>query len=166
MGANIGFYSFLSTLAPDVEEIHSFEAIEATHAEFKKNINLNNLDNTISSYNLAASDKEETLTFLVHEGGLSGINSAKKSTFHSENIFSNEINIEANALDNLFKYKDKIIGLKVDVEGHEESVLRGSQVLLGSNQCIIQIESYAKNKESLKVLLESFGYFSFLVFSS
>jgi FkbM family methyltransferase len=59
-----------------------------------------------------------------------------------------------------FKFGDEILNLKrdnlaikIDVEGHELNVLKGIQNLLKSNKCIIQIEIFEKNFNSVNSYL-------------
>ena len=59
-----------------------------------------------------------------------------------------------------FKIGDEILNLKRDnlaikivVEGHELNVLKGIQNLLKSNKCIIQIEIFEKNFNSVNSYL-------------
>jgi len=161
IGANIGFYTLLSTLSSNIKKVHSFEAIEETFVELERNINMNSFDCDVSAHNLAVSNKKESLIFLVQDDDLSGINAVKESTFHDKSLFSTEKLVEADLLDDLFDYKESIIGFKIDVEGHELNVLNGCQQLLRNNKCFIQVESYADNENHLGDYLNNLGFSRF-----
>ncbi len=158
IGANIGFYSIISTLVPTVQNIYAFEAIEKTFSELEKNISLNGFQELIHAHNLGVSDKKKTIRFLTEDKELSGINTVKDSTFHNHNLFSNEVEINAVALDDMFSISNKYLGFKIDVEGHESFVLKGCKNLLKNNLSFIQIEIYPGSKELVNEQLISLGY--------
>jgi len=60
-------------------------------------------------------------------------------------------------LDSEFNYGDSRLCFKIDVEGHELSVIRGAENLLRNNSCIIQCEIY-KDQESINNVLSTIGY--------
>ena len=70
VGANIGFYSLISTLLPDIKKIHSFEAIDETYLEMKQNVVLNDLQDIIHMHNLAVSDTSKSISFVVADSPL------------------------------------------------------------------------------------------------
>ena len=82
--------------------------------------------------------------------------SSVEGTFKKHNF---KINIE-----NFFRgdekivFKNKILAIKIDVEGHELSVLKGLKNLIEKNKCIIQIEIFKKNFKLVNKFLNNRKY--------
>ena len=69
-----------------------------------------------------------------------------------------EVSVQTERLDDLFSTKNKKLAMKIDIEGHELKALRGMNILLMANQCILQIESFEENFKACRELLEALGY--------
>lgn len=158
IGANIGFYSLLSSLGETVKSVHAFEAVHEPYQEMTKNIEMNDLQKRVFSHNLAVSNENADITFLINRDPLSGINASKCSTFHDEKKYSYERNVKAIMLDDFCDFTNKSIAFKIDVEGHELAVIEGAEDLLKNNKCFIQVECFEKNRELLSSKIESMGY--------
>lgn len=50
------------------------------------------------------------------------------------------------------------LAVKIDVEGHEEDVLRGMKNLLTHNTCVMLIESMPARFPTVSTLLHDYGY--------
>ena len=138
IGSNIGAYSVLMSQAPSVEKIVAFEANRSAALEMQANVRLNSLD--IEVRPLAVSDKNGTLTF----GTISRLAGNNSVVDTSENAAFNRVDqIDCVTLDDALGTCAGPFALKIDVEGHEEKVLRGARNLL-RNPCVIQVESYGK----------------------
>jgi FkbM family methyltransferase len=138
VGSNVGAYSVLMSQAPSVEKIVAFEANRSAALEMRENFRLNSLNIEIKT--VAVSDRVGSLTF----GTVSRLagNSAVVDT--SENReFHHVDQVECVTLDSALADYPGPFALKIDVEGHEERVLRGAQELL-ENPCVIQVESYGE----------------------
>ena len=159
VGANIGFYSLLSSLSDTVKSIHAFEAIEEPYREILENVEMNNLESLINVHNVAVSNKNMDLAFLVNEDPLSGINASKESTFHDKKKYSQERKVKAVLIDDLIDILGQNIAFKIDVEGHELSVIEGSVKTLKNNTCFVQVECFPKNRELLISRFIELGYF-------
>ena len=57
--------------------------------------------------------------------------------------------------DEKLRFKNTILAIKIDVEGHELSVLKGLKNLIKNNKCIIQIEIFKKNLKLVNNFLEN-----------
>ena len=63
-------------------------------------------------------------------------------------------NAEFKIGDEILKFKKQdILAIKIDVEGHELNVLMGIQNLIKYNKCILQIEIFDKNFDSINSFL-------------
>ena len=60
--------------------------------------------------------------------------------------------------DEYLNLKDEKISFKIDVEGHELNVLEGINKTLVNNKCILQIEIFEKNFNSVNNYLLSMGF--------
>ena len=89
-----------------------------------------------------------------------------KATIHESNAVENfkSYNIEAKKLDD-FKFLKKISFIKIDVEGHETEVIKGSLETINIHKPILLVEIEEKhNKKNVKETLNfinSLGYESF-----
>lgn len=149
VGANIGDFALgTASLAGKVVAVEpgskSFSALET-------NIEANNLDNVVP-LNLAANDKEEEL--FMH-GNASDMFVAKDKNGQPVKGLTLDQIAETNGLDD-------IDVLKIDVQGHEMSVLLGMhQLLLGKSVKFLIVEVHLKRGvqvEEVTSLMEKYGY--------
>ncbi|AZM96622.1 FkbM family methyltransferase [Vreelandella venusta] len=160
IGANVGVYSLLSTLSDSVEKVYAFEPDNDAYEQLKKNALLNSLSDKLIASNSPVSDKIGVLRFGTHLP-MSGVNSVVDSSIHNPKIFKDTKDVKSVTIDSLTSLKGKVLGLKVDVEGHELNVIRGAKEVLLSSPAFIQIEHYAG--DNIDHELEELGYFRFFV---
>lgn len=139
-GANVGelFLSLINN--KDVEvNYFAYEPDERSYLSLKKNIS-----NNSNIYKIALSDKsQERSLFLDTEGGDSSL----------ENFGSSEkIKVNSKRLDE-YDYQD-IYLLKIDAEGHELEVLRGSEKLLNKIKFISVDYGLEKGLEKRSTITE------------
>ena len=158
VGANIGYYSVWCSVLQRVEKIYSFEPDLDAFNELKKNIELNSVEKLVTAKMLAVTDYNGKAKFSAH-APMSGINGIIETSIHDPDLFQYETEVECITLDSIDDLKGKVIGLKVDVEGHELNVLRGAKKLLSSSPTVIQIENFGN--VDLHETLRSLGYFNF-----
>ena len=96
----------------------------------------------------------------IQTGGFGVVNKKDKlSNFYTENALFKKG-------DDILKIKNKKIILKIDTEGHEESVLKGLQILLKKNKIFLQIEIYNKHLIKTNEFLKKFKFHKIKSFSS
>ena len=161
VGANVGLYSLISTLSPDIKKIHSFEPIDETYLELVQNVRENELHELIRTQNLAVSDVKKSIKFVVSDTPMSGIDAAKDAAFRNKKLLNQERQVKAVALDEMYQLSGKQLGLKVNMEGHEDAVIRGASKLLGNNNCAIQVTCQQDKKEAVQKQLGKLGYSQF-----
>lgn len=127
VGAHIGYYSRL--LSPLVDVVYAFEPDPRNYALLKENTKR---FKNIVPLNLAVSDKSGEQPFFL----------VKNSTFrHSlmDEGGGERIAVKTVALDEMSEFRDKRVSFaKIDVEGHEQSVLRGmAEIIAVSHPLII-----------------------------
>jgi len=158
VGAYIGTYSVL--MARLVGSKGLVIAIEPSPISgiFVKNIRLNKLGNVILLRNAAYSKRKILNLYFTS-------NMPERSSIYKEwiNVKNKKpVQVEAETLDSLLKKRlgnipMKIKVLKIDAEGAEIDVLKGSKKVLNVTDFVI-FESTRKNKEICKKILEKTGF--------
>jgi|GEM_PF-1696242 len=128
VGANVGFYSLVASLA--FKHVYAFEPCSITFTRLEKNIRLS-AKNHIHAYPLGLSSNSGKTLLRVFEAA-SGNNTIEKS--HASEVMHNYTDEEINimTLDEVatkFEFEE-VDFIKIDVEGHEAEVLRGAQETL------------------------------------
>ena len=138
IGAHIGMYT--TKFAAKVKQVHSFECSPKSFNYLCANIALQQQDYKVTKYNVALSDKEGHTKYYIrdpNDGGGNGI-----SCFNSDisnNVAS--IDVPVKTLDSYGLTNINFV--KIDVEGHEEFVLRGAvKTLEENNYPVVLFESW------------------------
>jgi FkbM family methyltransferase len=143
VGANTGYYSLLaSRLVGETGHVHSFEPVPALARALRRNVELNGMKN-IAVRSQAISDSVGTASLYVSRASAnSGLSSLVMNDAVNEG--SERLEVETVSIDDLVRQLDKPIDfIKIDVEGAEDLVFRGSeQVLASSPAPTIMFESY------------------------
>jgi FkbM family methyltransferase len=142
IGANIGWYTTLIAKTFPNSACHSFEPHPLIYSALSENVKVNNLNN-VSINNIGLSDSPGTATLNQFAGLGHGHSSIEKV----EKKVNNTFDIELTTLDSYIKENDikNIDLIKIDVEGAELDVLRGSTSMMTKNQPVWVIEM---NKET------------------
>ena len=156
VGANIGDWSKLALEINPKLNIHCFEPSKYTYKKLKENIG-----SKVNTNNSGLSSQNKTETLHIFEDG-EGMNSIYKR-IGLVNLQQNKTEaIELKTLDEYCQNKNitHINFMKVDVEGHELEVFKGSKSMLHNN-CIsiIQFEYGGCNIDSGVFLKDIFGFF-------
>ena len=139
IGANSGYYSFYFAKKFSNLKIQAFEPNLDAHNKFLKTVLKNSFKNVkISNFGLSnVNNKVKMITWFKH--GIAKTNSIildKSHDMKNSKIFEANLRIG----DEIINMSNKKIVLKIDVEGHELSVLDGLKVLLNKNKSLILIE--------------------------
>jgi len=141
IGANIGIYSIFHSLLNEGKSV-SFEPSFFNLKQLTKNINLNRCEKLISVVSNPLSDSSCFSEFKNGNEDEGGAMSAfgVDYGFDGKRIPSNfKTNVLGFSLDNLFELgflKDKPNLIKIDVDGIEDLILKGSINTLSSSECI------------------------------
>ncbi len=137
VGANVGHYTLLAAGVCGCEVI-AIEPIPSTFYKLNKNINLNDLNEKVKTFNIGIGQKKSLLNFTTN-------NDVMNSVAGENDKFV--IKIEVKRLDDILENKNPVF-LKIDVEGYEYFVLKGAdEVLKNKSLKFILIEI---NGSSLK----------------
>lgn len=165
IGANIGTWSvYLAQLHKRTGckplTIHSFEPNPPTYYNLCANILINNSFN-VNTYRCALSDASDYNKILPLYT-LAGNIGATRLDNTKEYAFTETYKAKLDYLDRLFP--DELISfIKIDVEGHEEKVLRGGEQLILRSKPVIYFESwnipeYKELQDSLFQYIRSLNY--------
>lgn len=163
IGACIGFYSLsIASMCPNISRIDLFEPNNENFLCAKRNIELNNEIAVKSNlYNFGLSDESvsKKLYTLKKNDGAGGSIAEFEGQYADNDAVS--FDIEVRIGDELLKYENKKIVLKIDVERHELSVLKGIKELLTKNKCLIQVEVFGEYFKSINSIMKDYGYKEF-----
>lgn len=136
VGANIGYISIVMSLIAPRGRIHSFEPAPNIFRSLATNIKSNGLKN-VTAHEIGLSDKKQKTTISYPIDFPAGafvsqsLDMKKVKNDGSEHIWGNVVNeeIKLETLDGIYKKLDitKCDLLKVDIEGHEASFLKGAE---------------------------------------
>jgi FkbM family methyltransferase len=151
IGAHKGAYSYwMSKCVGKEGKVFSFEPQPILYKKLKDLIQNSKKEN-INLQPLAFSSFVGKRNLILPNGKTSPSASIEKKV----ELNDSKIEIKTTTLDDFFYIDNniKVDYLKCDVEGHELNVLKGIQNLLKSNKCIIQIEIFEKNFNSVNSYL-------------
>ena len=164
IGAHIGMYTM--AFGKKVNRVYSFECSPKSFNFLCANLLLHDLSYKVTKYNVALSDKEGISKYYIRDpldGGGNGI------AGFARDVNTPTIDVPTITLDSLGL--NNINFIKIDVEGHEEQVLRGAvKTLKRNNYPKILFESWPERYEgtmgipavelrrSLFDFLKSLGY--------
>jgi FkbM family methyltransferase len=163
VGAHTGLYTIIASKRVGISgKVISIEPHPQNFEILNRNIELNNLSNTITLNYGAYSSKAKLKLYLPGEQhGFTVYNTLMPERANSVDKF---VMVNTDTLDNLLAIaavdcKD-VNWVKVDVEGAELEVLRGAVLILSQAQeisVLIEIHGF-ENYPSLKTLLRSYGF--------
>ncbi len=134
VGAHWGWYSLLAYKEDLFDEVIAVEPDPTNYGQLQANLVLNDFAGQIQALQLAASDRERTVAVAQrnprNRGGTRVVEADETHPSVARGC----------RLDDVFKFTDKILVLKIDVEGHELEAINGMLGILSNNGCIVQIE--------------------------
>ena len=152
IGANCGFYTFhLSNILNVFAFEPNLEAYEKLEKTLKKNTTFKD---RVKLYPFGISEKNSVLKMktkvkfgYVQTGGSSVSNPIEEE---GHELFQADFKIG----DEVLKLNNQKLAIKIDVERHELSVLKGLINLINNNDCLIQIEIFEKNFKEVDQFLK------------
>ncbi len=150
IGAHGGLYSIILKNKFPKLNVWAFEPDRQNRYQLYGNLFLNNFEREIEVYNFGLSSNNKEVAFgIVKDGNRGG-----KTIMES-----GELKINVKPLDEVFLEKSKICFVKIDVEGHEVDVIKGSKKFLKNNFCLIQVEiSYKDSLREFDIVMNRLGY--------
>ena len=143
IGSYWGLYSLLAWRSGVFDKMVAFDGDRHNFAKLQANLFLNNAAYSITAMNKAVSDKPGELRFWdsrthpdKNRAGVGVVEDGRPS-----------YPVEAVTVDSFVSSTGGYLLLKIDVEGHEESVLKGMHNTLANNKVVMQIEIYEPQHE-------------------
>jgi FkbM family methyltransferase len=156
IGANAGVYSILASKVIGSKTI-AFEPINETYKRLLDNININNVSHKVNAVMKGVGSKPGELYFT---------NNFDTTNKVSKNNEENTSKVAITTIDSEIDINSTFV-LKIDVEGFEMEVLKGSENLLRSGKIfsiIIELngsgEEYGYTDYDIHALISSYGYLS------
>ena len=150
IGAHGGLYSIILKKNFPSLKILTFEPDKQNRYQLYSNLFLNNFENEIRVFDFGLSDKSGVVSFGIRKKGNRGGKSIGSQ---------GKEQIKVKQLDDVVLSKNKNCFLKIDVEGHELNVIKGSKKFLKNNNCLIQVEVLDKNQfDNFNTLMIGLGY--------
>jgi len=146
IGANIGLHSFTAAICG--AKVISFEAHPLTCKLLERSISVNGWQNKITIKEVACSDNDGNYINLIDDPtnmGGSSFEVAGKGTSYS--VITTQVDSE-----NIISISASNIVIKIDVEGHEEFVIKGMRKTLRDNRVtavIVEFNPIIKSVETL-----------------
>ena len=150
--------------------VHAFEPNPIIYEDLQKN--LLKITKNVKIYNFALSNNNKNVTLKVpirnpnfSEKNYEEYFEMGRATIHTLNEVKNfkSFNVETKKLDD-FKFLNKISFIKIDVEGHENEVIKGSLNLINIHKPILLVE--IEEKHTKKNVNETLNYINSLGYES
>lgn len=170
LGANVGYFSALALdLVGSKGHVHSFEPVPSLFSRLER-VAQANLEYNLACTRCALGESEDVLPISVAGNINAGWNTMVPGFMEIE--ASERIAVKVQRLDGYLEAKkiDSIDLIKIDVEGFELPVLRGTRAFFNKTAkkppiiCEVAPEAYFKLGSSLgdlKTLMEEYGYRSY-----
>lgn len=167
IGANIGCFTLYFGGQPKIEHIYSFEPDPSNYAQLVSNIWLNDLQRRVEPFAVALSAESGVADFhrprnrQADEFGKFNMGTSGLDRYPKRHDGSEKVEVNKRKLDDVLPLRGKTIAVKIDVEGHELSVLKGAQEFLKGNNCGLMMEVWGHDPENCRAvdeLLTSAGY--------
>ena len=157
-GAYFGFYTFKIFYLDLFDRIISIEANRHNYNQLCANAFLNNSPVCIELYNLAIVDYPKKTPFLVNDHISNPDNRGASRLSTPDFASSSMVSVPTSSIDELLSdVANANVVIKMDVEGLEEIVLRGSVKTLAANAVLIQVEVYEDQRVKVKTLIDILG---------
>lgn len=162
IGAHMGIYSTI--ISNENIDVIAFEPYKKSFEQLNTNKRLNNFDNLIT-YNYALSDKNQKIIMWVPDKEKSGgMSIFDKNDEELKKYKENDLTkVEAASMigDDVLKFERETLAIKIDVERHEQKVLKGIKKLLQKNYVILQMEIFDKRQKDIIEYLKENNFINF-----
>ena len=159
IGANSGYYSFYLADKFKNMKIKSFEPNIDPYQKFIKTLKKNDFKN-IEIFNFGLSDQERKsyIRSMIKNGFVHSNSEVidNLNEFNTKGFKIREATLKIG--DEIMMFKNEKLSIKMDVEGHEISTLKGLRNNLTNNRCLLLIEIYNKKFKDVDNLLKQFDY--------
>jgi len=157
-GANLGLYTIDLNRRCGLKTTIAFEPLPKNFNQICGNIFANHLSDHVTARCEALSDADGSAFLRVDTANT--IHSTLTTDSHNPERFDKTIEVPLVRFDNHYKIEGQRVFIKMDVEGHEPSALKGMSDFLARNKACLQIESFNENIDTIGRQLSNLGYTS------
>ena len=157
-GANLGLYTVDLNRRCELKNTIAFEPVPKNFNQICGNVFANNLSDRVTAKCEALSDADGSAVLQVDTANT--IHSTLTPQSPNPDRFDKLIEVPLVRFDNHYKIEGQRVFMKMDVEGHEPSALKGMSGFLANNKACLQIESFNENIGIIGKLLTGLGYTS------
>ena len=150
IGANFGLYTVIAAHRGFAKEIVAFEPDPRNFGQLNANLYMNGLTRSVLARQEAVSAGEGTVPLSLHAGRSTG-----KSRISRDG--PDAVTVPCVSIDSAFAWSGRSLALKIDVEGHELSVIEGMKRTLAANDCFLQVEIFPENLSAVDAALIASG---------
>lgn len=156
IGANIGLYTVLLGLLPQVKTVLAFEPVRRNFAQLMGNVFVNGLSNKVDAYRFALGAEPGSVTMHIDPTS-TGVSRVDLSTTHRQSAaFAETETVDLCRFDDVCTLKGRRAFVKVDVEGAAVGVLEGMHAFLRDNDVVVQVELSETERDGvLRVLTDA-----------
>lgn len=164
IGANIGMYTVNVARLPGIGEVHAFEPDTRNHAQLHANVFLNGLYDRVRVHRVALSDQGGEREFYPSrsaERGDEGLMNTGASSLEYDGAHhagQPTLRVATARLDDYLPLRGRRLAVKIDVEGHELSVLAGMRRTLRDNEAILLVEAVGERGAAVDAAMAECGY--------
>ena len=152
--ANIGFYAIQVVLRGLAAAVLAFEPDERNRMQLGANILINRVIGKISVSGDAVSSTSGTVTFRPASDDSTGQSRVEEGR---QSMAGGGVSVSRVALDDVVALGGKRIFIKMDIEGHELSAIRGMKGCAARNRIFLQVESFSSAIDRVKSELSQIG---------
>jgi FkbM family methyltransferase len=158
IGANIGLYSVLLGLMPQVKTVLAFEPVRRNYAQLMGNVFVNGLTLKVDATRaaLGASAGQSVIHIDPRSTGISRI--SLENTARKADVFQEHEQIEIVTFDSICGLRGRKAFVKIDVEGSAAAVLLGMKTFNIANSVVLQVELSDSERDAVLALLSEQGF--------
>lgn len=156
VGANLGLYTIDLNRRTALKETVAFEPLPSNFNQLCGNIFMNNMGDRVTAERTALSDQDGAAT--LHIDSQYTIHSTLETHGENSQKFDTSINVPLARFDTRYPYENRRAFVKMDIEGHETSALKGMAGFLARNKASLQIEASDVNLPGIAAFLSGLGY--------
>jgi FkbM family methyltransferase len=155
IGSHGGLYAMVMHNTGLFSRIVAFEPDPVNVVQLRANLFINGLLDQIEVVEVAASDRSGDIDFFV---AIDSNRGGSRMGEAGEAPLSRKVTVKAMPSDDVIQASGMTAIIKIDVETYEMQVLAGLERTLAENDCILQIEIFADNVETVARHMASLGY--------
>ena len=171
LGASVGLYAAIVAKHTKVTQIYAYEPTPNHYDLLTRTAKLNNLGRKLQCYPLAVADHTGTMALAISEN-FGGANRLVDSRYTGTAIdlpelhegrtmvhYDNVHQVDVVTLDDQHgDLSNKVIYIKIDVEGVEQATLKGASRLLAQNKAVLQVEVAPAQQSHSVNYLDKLGF--------